>query len=62
MKFVILLGLLCVGGAAAFYAQSGNLPFQSFFTPAELPETITPPNATFFGNEQPNPFTESETE
>ncbi|MFK8114671.1 MAG: hypothetical protein AB8B91_20890 [Rubripirellula sp.] len=56
MKFAILLALICIGGAV-FYLNDG-MSTLGFSAPQELPETITPRDRTFDGNEQTNPFVE----
>jgi hypothetical protein len=56
MKVVVVLVLLCVGVGAFWY--SGGASRVGLAGPSELPDTITPPNATFVGNEQSNPFAE----
>ena len=54
MKTGALLALLVVGGAIFYF--SGGAASLGLVPPADLPETITPPNATFIGTEQANPF------
>jgi hypothetical protein len=54
MKISTLITLVAICGAV-FYATGGSSLFR-LTGPSELPDTITPPNATFFGSEQSNPF------
>jgi hypothetical protein len=54
MKALVIVALLLAGGAA-FYFMDGMEKFG--LTPAKhLPDTISPPNATFMGTERTNPF------
>lgn len=54
MRGLTFIALLAVGGAAFFFF--GGAEKLGLQEPSELPETIAPPNATFVGNEQTNPF------
>jgi len=54
MKAFLLIALLLAGGAAFYFL--GGAEKLGLMQPTHLPETITPPNATFLGNEQTNPF------
>lgn len=59
MKIVCLLALLFIG-AAIFYVTGGGA-LLGLGDPTELPETMTPPNATFMGDAEENPFFADET-
>ncbi len=54
MKAFLLIVLLLAGGAA-FYFYGGAEKF-GWAEPKDLPDTITPPNATFIGDEYTNPY------
>ena len=54
MKLGTVVTLMIVLGAA-YWATDGGSMFQRS-APTELPDTISPPNATFMGNEQANPY------
>lgn len=56
MRLSNVLAFLVIGGII-FWVTGGGALFQ-LATPTELPTTITPPNATFMGSEQTNPFAE----
>ena len=56
MKTSAFLALLFIGGIVFYVTGGGALLGLGGTT--SLPDTITPPNATFFGNEQENPFAE----
>ncbi len=57
MKTSTLLALLFIGGII-FYVTGGGAILGLGGTAITLPETITPPNATFMGSEQGNPYAE----
>jgi hypothetical protein len=54
MKFHTFLAILVIVGAAYYWSDGGRK--LGLITPEALPETVTPPNATFLGDEQSNPF------
>ena len=54
MKTSAILALLFIGGIVFYVTGGGAL--LGFGSSAPLPDTITPPNATFMGNEQANPY------
>ena len=56
MKALVFVALLLAGGAAFYYM--GGMEKFGLTGPKNLPETITPPNATFMGNEYTNPYSE----
>ena len=58
MKTSSILALLFIGGVIYFVTGGGALFGLGAGTSAKLPDTITPPNATFMGSQQENPFTE----
>ncbi len=55
MKTSAILALLFIGGIV-FYVTGGGALLGLGGSSAQLPDTITPPNATFMGNEQANPY------
>lgn len=58
MKLSTIISVVVVCGAI-FWATGGGSLFRTYLAPpTELPDTIAPPNATFIGNEQTNPFAE----
>ena len=56
MKFLAVLAMLLIGGAVFYY--TGGASTLGLTQPQDLPETITPPNATFIGDEYTNPYAE----
>jgi hypothetical protein len=54
MKFHTFLAVLLIAGAVYYWSDGGTKLGLS--TPTALPETIAPPNATFLGDEQSNPY------
>lgn len=54
MKFSTIVFVLLAAGA--LYYWTGGEMLIGLSTTGDLPETIAPPNATFMGNEQANPF------
>jgi hypothetical protein len=56
MKTSALLALLLIGGVIYFVTGGGAL--FGLARPTNLPDRITPPNATFMGNERTNPYAE----
>lgn len=58
MKTSSILALLFIGGVIYFVTGGGALLGLGGGRPAKLPDTITPPNATFMGAQQENPFAE----
>ena len=57
MKTSSLLALLFIGAVIYFVTGGGALMGVFGGRPATtLPDTVTPPNATFMGSEQENPF------
>lgn len=57
MKTSSLLALLFIGGVIYFVSGGGALLGVFGGRPAPgLPDTVTPPNATFIGSEHENPF------
>ena len=57
MKTSSIIALLVIGGIV-FYVTGGGALLGLGGSSAQLPDTITPPNATFMGYEQTNPFAE----
>lgn len=55
MKTSGILALLFIGGVI-YYVTGGGALMGLGGSSGPLPETITPPNATFMGNEQTNPY------
>jgi hypothetical protein len=55
MKALTLVVLLVLGGVAFYYL--GGAEKLGWIPAKDLPETIVPPNATFLGTEQSNPYT-----
>ena len=55
MKAFVMVAILLVGGAVVFYFAGGAEQF-GLTQPANLPDTIAPPNATFIGDEYTNPY------
>ena len=54
MKASTIVAILLVAGAVYYWTDGGqSLGLQA---QRDLPETIAPPNATFIGDEQANPF------
>ncbi len=54
MKASAILALLFIGGVIFYVTGGGAL--LGLTQPTNLPDTITPPNATFVGTEQTNPY------
>ncbi len=54
MKLTTVITLMILLGAV-YWATDGGGIFETS-APSELPDTIAPPNATFMGNEQANPY------
>ncbi len=54
MKIGSILAMLFI--AAVIYYVTGGGALLGFGSPTTLPDTMTPPNATFMGDEQRNPF------
>jgi hypothetical protein len=54
MKTSSIIALLCIGGII-FYV-TGGASLLGFGRTGPLPQTTQPPNATFMGNEQANPY------
>jgi hypothetical protein len=57
MKTSTLLALLFIGGII-FYVTGGGALLGLGGASTTLPDTVTPPNATFMGSEQENPYAE----
>ncbi len=57
MRKSTLLAFLFIGGVVFFVTGGGSL-FGLGAAPENLPDTITPPNSTFVGSEQSNPYAE----
>lgn len=54
MKASTIVTILLVVGAVYYWTDGGTT--LGLNAPKNLPETIAPPNATFMGDEQANPF------
>jgi hypothetical protein len=54
MKTISIIALLFIGGIVFYVTGGGAL--LGFGSTGPLPQTTQPPNATFMGDEQPNPY------
>ena len=54
MKISSIIALLFIGGVIFYVTGGGAL--LGFGATAPLPQTTQPPNATFMGDEQANPY------
>lgn len=55
MKITSIVAFLVIG-AIIFYVSGGGKLLGLVGGSGDLPDTMTPPNATFMGDEQGNPF------
>ncbi|MEM1070228.1 MAG: hypothetical protein AAGG48_06525 [Planctomycetota bacterium] len=54
MKLSIVMAIVVLTGAVYWFTGGGQMLLRNWT--GDLPDTIEPTNATFFGNEQTNPY------
>jgi hypothetical protein len=54
MKLSSIIAVLVIAGAIYYYTDGGKM--LGITQPTDLPDTMVPPNATFIGDEETNPY------